>query len=152
MASPRERSFFEGLVDGATAEVAVEEIADLFSGEAVVRCLKSLEDAIGDGVSSTRTEEGASRIGTVVPQSEGRLKVGQLDDGAAVESGVESAQAQHLSFGTTGRGGAEPGTSLTQDRVVVIPEFGGGTVAAKAEFALGLYPLDGEAETARDDG
>ena len=69
--------------------------------------------------------------------------MGQLDDGAAVESGVEGAQAQYLSFGTTGGGGAEAGTGLTQDRVVVIPEFGGGPVAAKAEFALALYPLDG---------
>src|ERR1700723_1255844 len=60
--------FFEGLVDGATAEVAVEEIADLFSGEAVICRLKSLEDAIGDGVCDTGTEEGAGRAGTVVPE------------------------------------------------------------------------------------
>ncbi len=76
----------------------------------------------------------------------------QLDDGAAVESGVEGAQAQHLRFGATGGGSAEPGTSLTQDRVVFVPKFGGGRVAAKAEFALGLYPLDGEAETAGEGG
>src|SRR2546429_9600970 len=37
---PEGEEFFEGLVDGAAAEVAVEEIADLFSGEAVVGCLK----------------------------------------------------------------------------------------------------------------
>ena len=37
---PERVEFFEGLVDGAAAEVAVEEIADLFSGEAVLRCLK----------------------------------------------------------------------------------------------------------------
>ena len=74
--------------------MAVEEIADLFSGEAVVRCLKSLEDAIGDGVSDTGTEEGVGGIGTVVPQGEGCLKVGQLDDGAAIESGVETRRAR----------------------------------------------------------
>src|SRR5258708_915969 len=45
---PEREEFFERLVDGAAAEVAVEEIADLFAGEAVVRCLKSFEDAIGD--------------------------------------------------------------------------------------------------------
>ena len=144
--------FFEGLVDGGTAEVAVEEIADLFSGEAVVCRLKSLEDAIGDGVCDRGTEEGAGRIGTVVPEGEGCLKVGQLDDGAAVESGVEGAQAEYLSFGTTGGGGAESGMGLTQDGVVVVPKFGGGRVASKAEFALALYPLDGQAETARDGG
>ena len=38
---PEREEFFERLVDGAAAEVAVEEIADLFAGEAVVRCLKS---------------------------------------------------------------------------------------------------------------
>ncbi len=32
----RASGVFEGLVDGAAADVAVEEIADLFSGEAVV--------------------------------------------------------------------------------------------------------------------
>src|SRR3984885_13812048 len=124
--------FFEGLVDGATAEVAVEEIADLFSGEAVFCRLKSLEDAIGDGVCDTGTEKGAGRAGTVVPEGEGCLKVGQLDDGAAVESGVEGAQAEYLSFGTTGGGGAETGTGLTQDGEVVVPKFGSGAAPGKA--------------------
>ena len=149
---PERAEFFEGLVDGGTAEVAVEEVADLFSGEAVVCRLKSLEDAIGDGVCDRGTEEGAGRMGTVVPEGEGGLKVGQLDDGAAVESGVEGAQAQYLSFGPTGGGGVESGTGPTQDGVVVVPKFCGGRVAGKAELALALYPLDGQAETAGDGG
>src|ERR1700761_6813094 len=87
-------------------------------------------------------------MGTVVPEGEGCLKVGQLDDWAAVESGVEGAQAEYLSFGTTGGSGAESGMGLAQDGVVVIPKFGGVQVTGKAEFALALYPLDGQAETA----
>jgi plasmid stability protein len=39
--------FFERLVDRAAADVAMEEIPDLFSGEAVFGGLQSLEDAIG---------------------------------------------------------------------------------------------------------
>ena len=123
--------------------MAVEEIADLFSGEAVVCSLKSLADAIGNGVSDAVTEEGGGGIGTVVPQGEGRLKVGQADDGAAVKSGVEGAEAQYLGFGATGGGAVEAGAVLAQGRVVVVPEFACGLVAAKEEFGLALCPLDG---------
>ena len=51
---------FEGLVDRTATDVAMEETPDLCSGEAVFRSLKSLEDAIGDGVSDAGAEEGAA--------------------------------------------------------------------------------------------
>ena len=60
--------FFEGLVDRAATDVAVEDIANLCSGKAVFRGLKSLEDAIGDRVSDADAEEGGGGVGTVVPQ------------------------------------------------------------------------------------
>ena len=39
------------------------------------------------------------------------MEVGQLDDGAAVESSVEGAEAQHLCFGAAGGCAVEPGRS-----------------------------------------
>ena len=68
----------------------MEEIPDLFSGEAAVRRPKGLEYAIGNGVSDAGTEEGGGGVGTVVPQGEGSMQVRQLDDGAAVESSVKA--------------------------------------------------------------
>ena len=56
---------FERLVDRSAADVAMEEVADLFSGEAVGRSLQSLSDAIGNGVSDAVTEEGVGGVGTV---------------------------------------------------------------------------------------
>ena len=112
-ASYSERAeFFEGLVDRAAADVAMEEVADLFSGKAVFRRLKSLEDAIGDGVSAADAEEVGCGVVTVIPQGEGRLQVRQLDDGAAVKSSVEGTDAQHLRFATAGGGAAEARTGL----------------------------------------
>ena len=130
----------------------MEEIPDLFSGEAVGRSLQSLADAIGNGVSDTDTEEGGGGVGTVVPQGEGSLEVGQPDDRAAVESGVEGAEAQHLCFGTAGGCAVETRAVLAQGRVVVVPEFACGLVAAKEDFGLALCPLDGTPEAAGDGG
>jgi hypothetical protein len=130
--------------------VAVEEVPDLFSGQAVGRSLQSLADAIGNGVSDAGSEEGGGGGGTVVPRGEGSLEVGQLDDRAAVESSVESAQAQHLCFGAAGGCAVETSTVLAQGRVVVVPEFASGLVAAKEDFRLALHPLDGAPEVASD--
>jgi hypothetical protein len=52
---------FERLVDRAATDVAVEEVPDLFSGEAVGRSLQNLAGAIGNGVSDSGAEEGRGR-------------------------------------------------------------------------------------------
>jgi hypothetical protein len=52
---------FEHLVDRAATDVAVEEVPDLFSGEAVGRSLQNLAGAIGNGVSDAGAEEGRGR-------------------------------------------------------------------------------------------
>ena len=59
----------KGLLDRTAPDMAMEEIPDLCSGEAVFRSLKSLEDAIGDGVSGAGAEERGG-VGTVVPGRE----------------------------------------------------------------------------------
>ena len=110
--------------------------------------LKSLEDAIGDGVCDAGAEEGGRGLETVVPQGEGRLQVRQPDEGAAVKRGVEGTDAQHLCFGATGGGAVEARSDLAQGRVVVVPELAGGRVAAKEDFGLALCPLDGTSEAA----
>ena len=107
---------FERLADDAAADVAVKELPDLFPGEAVGLSLQSLADAIGNGVSDAVTEEGGGGVGTVVPQGEGSLEVRQADDGAAVESSVDGAEAQHLCFAATGGGTVEARAVLAQGR------------------------------------
>ena len=131
---------FERLVDEGAADVAVKELPDLVSGEAVGRSLESLADAIGNGVSDAVAEEGGGGVGTVVRQGEGRLEVRQPDDGAAVESGVDGAEAQHLGFGAAGGCAVETRALLAQGRVVVVPELVCGRVAAKEDFGVGLGP------------
>jgi hypothetical protein len=54
------------MVDQRVVDVAMEDTADLCSGEAVLGSLKSLE-AIGDGVSDAGAEERGRGVGTVVP-------------------------------------------------------------------------------------
>ena len=152
MTSPRELSLSSAWSIEAAADVAVEEVPDLFSGEAVGRSLQSLVDAIGNGVSDAAAEEGGGGGGTVVPEGKGSLEVGQLDDRAAVESSVEGTEAQHLCFGTAGGCAVETRTVLAQGRVVVVPEFACGLVAAKEDFRLALRPLDGTPEVASDGG
>jgi hypothetical protein len=55
------------MADQRVMDVAMEDTADLCSGEAVLGSLKSLEDAIGDGVSDAGAEERGRGVGTVVP-------------------------------------------------------------------------------------
>ncbi len=90
---------------GPLLTFAMEEFPYLFPGKAVARRLKSLVDAIGNGVSDGDAEEGCGGVGTVVPEGEGRLEMRQLDDRAGVKSSVQGPDAQHLCFGATcGRG------------------------------------------------
>ena len=140
MTKPERAEPFERLVDRATADVAVEEVPDLCSGEAVGRSLESLVDAIGNGVADAAAEEGGGGDGTVVPEGKGSLEMGQLDDRAAVESSVEGTEAQYLRFGTAGSCAPETWTVLAQGRVVVVPEFACGMVAAKEDLPSGLGP------------
>ena len=144
--------FFEGLINRAAADVAMEEVPDLASGKAAGRSLQGFEDTIGNGVSDAVAEEGGRGVGTVVPQGESRVEVRQLDDGTTVKSGVEGTEAQHLCFGAAGGGAVEASLGLAQSGVVVVPKFGGGRIAAKEDFALTLRPLDGTVETAGDGG
>ena len=57
MTSWRELSVASAWSNRFAADVAVEEVPDLLSGEAVGRSLQSLADAIGNGVSHAGTEE-----------------------------------------------------------------------------------------------
>jgi len=122
---------FERLLNGTAADVALEEAPDLYSGEAAFRGLKGFVDAIGDGVSDAGAEEECRGAGTVVPQSKSGFEVRQADQGAAVERGVESAEAQYLGFGTTRGRAVDRIRGLTQSCIVAVPEFAGFLVTAE---------------------
>ena len=71
---------------------------------------------------------------TVIPYRQGGLEMGEFDAGAAIESGVDGAEAQNLGFGA----------ALGQVRIAFMPELIGGFSAA--DFALTSRPVEGMAQ------
>ena len=105
---------FEGGVNAAALDVAVEEAPDLRLRQSVVGGLDSFADTVGDGVSGGRAEEeGGARV-AVIPYGEGSLEVVQADDGGGVQGGVDGAETQDLGPGTTDGGAAHTGAKLAQ--------------------------------------
>ena len=98
-------------VDAAAAEMALEESADLLSGQGAGGCVDGFQDPVGGVVTGGCAKEESGAGGAVVPHRERCLKVRQPDDGAAVENSVYGTEAQNLSFGATGGGAVEARTA-----------------------------------------
>ena len=112
---------FECGFDAAAAEMALEESADLLSGQGAGGCVDGFQDPVGGVVAGGCAKEERGAGGAVVPHRERCLKVRQPDDGAAVENSVYGTKAQNLSFGATGGGAVGVRAALAQGGVTIHP-------------------------------
>ena len=72
--------------------------------------------------------------------------MGGFDEGAAIESGVDGAEAENLGFGAAGGGSVYFGAALAQDRIAFMPELPGDVGAVEVDFAVALRPVEGAAQ------
>ncbi len=103
---------FEGEIDALGAYMTVEKSEDLGFGEAFGGADDSLADAAGDGIDGRAVEEKTSTGLAVVPYSECGLEMADLDERAAVERGVDGAEAKDLGFGAAGGGSVDVRTAF----------------------------------------
>ena len=134
------------------AKMTMEEGGDLFSGQSVGRGIDGFTDTVGGGISGDGAEEEGGAGGAVLPYGKGSLEMGQRDDGAAVEGGVDGAETQDLGFGTAGGGAVEAGTNLAQGGVAIPPKLARSFIAAKEDAGCAAGPIDGTAQFAGDRG
>jgi hypothetical protein len=103
---------FKCHVDAFTADVAVKESSDFFSGQAFQGFVKSPADTIQNSVARGGVEDQGSAGRAVIPYGKCSLEMGRFDDRAAVKSRVDGTQAEDLGFGPAGGGTVEAGTGL----------------------------------------
>ena len=89
-------------VDAFPAYMAVEEGADLTFGQAFRSGVEGFADAPGGGIDGGNVEEEAGAGLAVVPHGQGGVEMGGFHDGAAIEGGVNGAEAENLGFGAAG--------------------------------------------------
>jgi hypothetical protein len=133
-------------------DVAVEETVDLAPGEAVGGGFDGLADAVCDGVAGGQAEEVGGAAVAVGPYGVGGLKVGQADEFARVERGVEGAEAQDLGLAAAGGCSAEAGMTVAERLITILPKLLRLGVAAKEDFGARGGPGDGAAQGAGDGG
>jgi hypothetical protein len=143
---------FEGGVDMVAAEMAMEESTDLFSGQSVGGGVEGLTDTVGSGVTGAGAEEEGGTRRAVLPYFEGGVEMGRLDDGTAVESCVDGAEAQNLGFGAAGGCAVEARTGLAQGGVAIVPKLSRGFIAAKKDLRCAVSPFESATQFAGDRG
>jgi hypothetical protein len=77
---------------------------------------------------------------------------GRRDDGTAVKSCVDGAEAQDLGFGAAGGGAVEAWTSLAQGGVAIVPKLSRGFIAAKKDLRSAVSPIESATQFAGDRG
>jgi len=78
--------------------------------------------------------------------------MGQGDDGAAIESSIDGAEAQDLGFGPAGGGAIKARTGLAQGGVTLAPNLARCLVAAEEDFVFATRPFECAAEFAGNSG
>ena len=110
--------------------------------------VKSLADASGRGIDGSSVEKETGAGAAVVPYSQGGMEMARFGDRTAVESGIDGAEAQDLSFGSAGSGSVYIRAAVAQAGIHVIPQFLSGWAAVEDEAGLGVDPIQGTAQLA----
>jgi hypothetical protein len=66
----------------------------------------------------------------------------RLNDGTAVQSCVNGAEAQDLGFCAAGGGAVEARTGLAQGGVAIVPKLSRGFIAAKEDLRCAASPIE----------
>jgi len=143
---------FERSIDAFATDVAIEETTDLIPCEAVGGGLDGLANAVGDGVSGSQAEEADGASVAVGPYRVGRFKVGEADNFAGVERGIEGAEAQDLGFATACGCAPQAGITIAERLITVSPKLLSLLVATKEDFGPRGGPGNGVAQCAGDGG
>src|ERR1700722_9572584 len=101
--------------------MAVKEATDLTFAQAFGGGRNGFADAARRGIDGSVVEEETSAGLAVVPHRQGGVEVGDFDHGAAIEGGVDSAEAEDLSFGAAGGGAVDVLAALAQGRIAIHP-------------------------------
>ena len=132
--------------------MAVEEGADLTFGQAFRGGVEGFADAPGGGIDGGDVEEETGAGLAVIPHGQGGVEMGGVDDGAAIEGGVDGAEAENLGFGAAGGCAVHVRTALAQGRIAILPQLSRGWGAAELDFSLALRPVEGAAQLAGQGG
>ena len=128
--------------------MAVKESPDLASGQTFRCSVEGLADAPGGGIDGSGVEEETGTRLAVVPYGQGGVEMAGFDEGAAIEGGVDGAEAQNLSFGAAGGGAVYVWAALAQARIAIIPQLSSGCGAVEDERGLAVHPVEGTAQLA----
>jgi hypothetical protein len=128
--------------------MALKDASDLRFAQALRVRVERLADASGCGICGSRIEEETGAGAAVVPHSQGGMEMAGFDHRAAVESGVDGAEAQDLGFGTAGSGPVYIRAAVAQAGIHVIPQLLSVWAAVEDEAGLGVYPIQSTAQLA----
>jgi len=118
----------------------------------VGRVIQGLADTIDGRISGGVAEDPAGAVGAIFPHGQGGFEMRLGDDGAAIEGGVDGAQAEDLGFGSIGGGAVEAWARAAEARVTIVPELAGGWVAAEGPLRYATHPVEGAAQLAGHSG
>ena len=82
--------------------MAVKESPDLGSRQSFRGSVERLADALDGRIDGRVVEEEAGTRQAVVPSGQGGVEMAGFDEGAAIEGGVDGAEAQNLRFPAAG--------------------------------------------------
>jgi hypothetical protein len=134
----------ERLVDARGGLVAMEQVADLRSGEAAGAVCERGEDAGGEWVAGGVGERPGGAAGGVVGECERGVEVRGRDLGGAVDQRVEKRESDGVGLGARGDLAGDAGLGVGEARVGVVPEFAGGGVEAELAGGAGGLEVAGE--------
>src|ERR1700683_3476727 len=121
----------------------VKESPDLGFSQSFRGSVEGLADALGGRIDGSGVEEETGAGQAVVPYGQGGLEVAGFDEGAAIEGGVDGAEAQNLCFSAAGGGTVYVCAALTQGRIAIIPQLASGWGAAEDDPGLAVHPVEG---------
>ena len=102
--------------------MVVKERTDLTFGQPFPSRDEGLADAPGSRIYGSDVEKEVCAGLTVVPYGQGGVEMTGFDEGAAIEGGVDGAEAQDLGFGAAGGGAVyvwRSGLGITADGALV---------------------------------
>src|SRR6202167_558538 len=134
---------FERSIDAFPIDVAIEETADLIPREPVGGGLDGLANAVGDGVSGGQAEEADGASVAIGPYCVGCFEVGEADNFATVERGIEGAEAQDLGLAAACGCTPQAGITIAERLITICPKLLSLLVAAKEDFGARGGPGNG---------
>ena len=108
-------------LDASAGQVSPEEVSQLGAGEPFGGGAQRIVDLLGDGIGRRGAKRLGGRAGCVVPQRQGGMQVGGVDDALAIDEPKEHRKTQDMGFCAGAQGADEPLGRLREPGVGVVP-------------------------------